>query len=111
MLQHALGPTLWRGCHVVSAMLAEDIEPTAGDGAGGKPNCFDPEDHQGGNCVGEAMFLYKTRFNGSDRFFQQEYSTTRLGSYSPGPCVFVCTTPAKKSLGVPGREFGAPVRS
>ena len=37
--------------------------------------------------------------------------TTRLGSYSPGPCVFVCTTPAKKSLGVPGRGFGAPVLS
>ena len=42
-----------------------------------------------------------------DRFFQHEYSTTRLGSYSPGPCVFVCTTPAKNRFGRPGRGFEA----
>ena len=72
MLQHTLGPALWRGRHVVSAMLAEDIEATARNGTGGKPDRFDPENHQGGHGVGQAMFLNKTRFNSSDRFFKQQ---------------------------------------
>ena len=34
-----------------------------------------------------------------ERFFQHEYGTSREGSYSPGPCVFVWSAPAMKSFG------------